>query len=68
MERWRRFLENPTGWFIFQFLEFAVVILVLNRILFPRGLSPAAGVVVLVVEIGLLFVLNIRLRRRFLAR
>lgn len=67
MEGWRRFLENPAGWSVFVIVQFAIVIYLVNTVLLDwlvRGVSWPVGVAILLVELGLLFVFDLRLRRR----
>jgi hypothetical protein len=71
MGGWKRFLENPAGWFVFQFVQFAIMIYLVNTLLLGwliRGVSWPVGVALLVVELGLLFVFNLRLRRRLFGK
>lgn len=57
-------LANPTVWFVFQFVEFLVVVWVGSRTV-PSSWPVVADVAILALLVIALTMVNLRLRRRF---
>ena len=60
-------LEIPFVWFGIQFIEFAIVWLLIQRVV-PDDVPTVVGVTILLVLIGGLVVLNYWIRRKFIPR
>lgn len=60
-------LEIPFVWFGIQFIEFAIVWLLIQRVV-PDDVPTVVGVTILLVLIGGLVVLNYWIRRTFIPR
>ena len=62
MNQVRLWLRTPTGWLVFMVTEYLVAIAILRAVL-PDRMPVAAGLIVIATVVGLLFVLNLRIRR-----
>lgn len=60
-------LEIPFVWFGIQFIEFAIVWLLIQRVV-PDDVPTVVGITILLVLIGGLVVLNYWIRRKFIPR
>lgn len=60
-------LEIPFVWFGIQFIEFAIVLLLIQRVV-PDDVPTVVGVTIVLVLIGGLVVLNYWIRRKFIPR
>jgi hypothetical protein len=60
-------LEIPFVWFGIQFIEFAIVWLLIQRVV-PEDVPTAVGVTILLVLMGGLVVVNYWIRRKFIPR
>jgi len=60
-------LEIPFVWFGIQFIEFAIVWLLIQRVV-PEDVPTVVGVTILLVLMGGLVVMNYRIRRKFIPR
>lgn len=60
-------LEIPFVWFGIQFIEFAIVWLLIQRVV-PDDVPTVVGITILLVLMGGLVVLNYWIRRKFIPR
>ena len=57
-------LANPTAWFVFQFVEFLIVVWLVRETV-PSSWPVVADVAIILAAVVALTFVNLRLRRRF---